>query len=76
MMPRYHTTPSIKLFRKGAGLRYFFSYTILPADLIVLSLCYDKPAEDHSFVELYFPWETPHGMLEKNAEECLVRRGL
>lgn len=32
---------------------------ILPASFIVFSLCCDKPAEDHSFVQHNFPRETP-----------------
>lgn len=53
-----------------------FSIVILPADHIGLSLCCDNLQKTVHLSNPAFQEKLPQGLLEKNAVECLVRKGL
>lgn len=53
-----------------------FSFVILPADNIGFSLCCDNVQKTVHLSNTTFQEKPPHAFLEKNAVECLVRRGL
>lgn len=49
---------------------------ILPADHMRLSLCCGNLQKTVHLSNTAFQEKPPHGLLEKNAVECLVRKGL
>lgn len=53
-----------------------FSIVILPADHIGLSLCCDNLQKTVHLSSTAFQEKPPHGLLEKNAVECFMRKGL
>lgn len=72
--PRYHASPSFKLFLRGAGM--VFSFVILPANHIGFSLCCGNLQKTVHLSNTTFQEKPPHSLLEKNVVESLVRRGL